>query len=87
MTEEEMKLKAMGIMVEVFVDNLDGYEATTKEVQGKIELVEKEGEWVITDIDEEIMNALTFGLIEVLDDFDPFGMEGSTDFEFEDQQE
>lgn len=87
MTEEEMELKAAEIMVDIVSDNLDGYEVTTKEVQGKIELAEKEGEWVITDIDEEIMNALTFGLIEVLDDFDPFGMEGSTDFEFEDQQE
>ena len=87
MTEEELELKAAEIMVDIVSDNLDGYEVTTKEVQGKIELAEKEGEWVITDIDEEIMNALTFGLIEVLDDFDPFGMEGSTDFEFEDQQE
>ena len=87
MTEEELELKAAEIMVDIVSDNLDGYEVTTKEVQGKIELAEKDGEWVITDIDEEIMNALTFGLIEVLDDFDPFGMEGSTDFEFEDQQE
>ena len=87
MTEEEMELKAAEIMVDIVSDNLDGYEVTTKEVQGKIELAEKEGEWVITDIDDEIMNALTFGLIEGLDDFDPFGMEGSTDFEFEDQQE
>ena len=83
MTEEELELKAAEIMVDIVSDNLDGYEVTTKEVQGKIELAEKEGEWVITDIDEEIMNALTFGLIEGLDDFDPFGMEGSTDFEFE----
>ena len=87
MTEEEMELKAAEIMVDIVSDNLDGYEVTTKEVQGKIELVEKEGEWIITDIDDEIMNALTFGLNEELDDFDPFGMEGSTDFEFEDQQE
>ena len=83
MTEEEQELKAMEVIVDIVSDNLDGYEVTTKEVQGKIELAEKEGEWVITDIDEEIMNALTFGLIEVLDDFDPFGMEGSTDLEFE----
>ena len=87
MTEEEMELKAAEIMVDIVSDNLDGYEVTTKEVQGKIELAEKDGEWVITDIDEEIMNALTFGLNEAFDDFDPFGMEGSTDFEFEDQQE
>lgn len=73
MTEEELELETMEIMVGIVSDNLDGYEATTKEVQGKIELVEKEGEWVITDIDEEIMNALTFGLIGVLDDLDPFG--------------
>ena len=87
MTEEELELKAAEIMVDIVSDNLDGYEVTTKEVQGKIELAEKDGEWVITDIDEEIMNALTFGLNEAFDDFDPFGMEGSTDFEFEDQQE
>ena len=97
MTEEEMELKAAEIMVDIVSDNLDGYEVTTKEVQGKIELAEKDGEWVITDIDEEIMNALTFGLNEAFDDFDPFGMEGSIneafddfDFEFEefeDQQE
>lgn len=87
MTEEEQELKAMEVIVDIVSDNLDGYKATTKEAQGKIELAEKEGEWVITDIDDEIMNALTFGLIEGLDDFDPFGMEGSTDFEFEDQQE
>ena len=83
MTEEEVELKAMEVMVDIVSDNLDEYEVTTKEVQGKIELVEKEGEWIITDIDDEIMNALTFGLNEELDDFDPFGMEGSTDFEFE----
>ena len=83
LTEEEMELKTVEIMVDVLSDNLDGYVATTKEVQGKIELVEKEDEWIITDIDEEIMNALTFGLIEGLDDFDPFGMEGSTGLEFE----
>jgi len=87
MTEEEMELKTMEIMVDVFSDSLDGYEATTKEVQGKIELVEKEGEWIITDIDEEIMNALTFGLIKGLDDFDPFGMGSSTDLEFEENPE
>lgn len=73
MTEEELELETMEIMVGIVSDNLDGYEATTKEVQGKIELVEKEGEWVITDVDKEIMNALTFGLIGVLDDLDPFG--------------
>lgn len=73
MTEEEQELKAMEVIIDIVSDNLDGYEATTKEAQGKIELVEKEGEWVITDVDEEIMNALTFGLIEVLDDLDPFG--------------
>jgi len=83
MTEEEMELKTMEIMVEVFSDNLDGYETTTKEVQGEIELVEKEGEWIITDIDDEIMNALTFGLIEGLDNLDPFGMEAFTELEFE----
>ena len=83
MTEEEQELKAMEVIIEIVSDNLDEYEVTTKEVQGKIELVEKEGEWIITDIDDEIMNALTFGLNEELDDFDPFGMEGSTDFEFE----
>ena len=90
MTEEEMELKAAEIMVDIVSDNLDGYEVTTKEVQGKIELAEKDGEWVITDIDEEIMNALTFGLNEAFDDFDPFGMEGSINFdfeEFEDPQE
>lgn len=74
MTEEELELKTMEVIIDIVSDNLDGYEVTTKEVQGKIELAEKEGEWIITDIDEEIMNALTFGLIEVLDDFDPFGM-------------
>lgn len=83
MTEEEQELKAMEVMVDIVSDNLDGYKATIKDAQGKIELAEKEGEWIITDIDEEIMNALTFGLIEGLDDFDPFGMEGSTDLEFE----
>ena len=87
MTDEELELKAIELMVGIVSDNLDEYEVTTKDVQGKIELAEKEGEWIITDIDEEIMNALSFGLIEGLDDFDPFGMEGSTDFEFEDQQE
>lgn len=74
MTEEEQELKTIELMVDIVSDNLDGYEVTTKEVQGKIELTEKEGEWIITDIDEEIKNALTFGLIEALDDFDPFGM-------------
>ena len=83
MTEEEIELKSMEIMVEVFSDNLDGYEVTTKEVQGKIGLAEKEGEWVITDIDDEIMNALTFGFIDGFENFDPLGMEGSTDFDFE----
>ncbi len=93
MTEEEMELKSIELMVDIVSDNLDGYKATTKEAQGKIELVEKEDEWLITDVDEEIMNALAFGF----SDFDPFGMEGSIelefeanpefDFEFEDQQE
>ncbi len=95
MTDEEMELKTMEIMVDVFSDSLDGYEATTKEVQGKIELVEKEGKWIIADIDDEIMNALTFGLIEGLDDFDPFGMGSPTDiepefdfeFDFEDEDQ
>lgn len=82
MTEEEQELKAMEVIIEIVSDNLDEYEVTTKEAQGKIELAEKEGEWVITDIDDEIMNALTFGLIGGLDDFDPFGMGGSTDFGF-----
>ena len=98
MTEEEVELKAMEVMVDIVSDNLDEYEVTTKEVQGKIELVEKEGEWIITDIDDEITNALTFGLIEALENFDPFGMKqmkGSIeleakpelDIELEDQQE
>lgn len=86
MTEEEMELKEMEVLVDIVSDNLDEYEVTTKDAQGKIELVEKEGEWIITDIDEEIMNVLTFGLIEGFDNLDPFGMEGFTDFEFEDQQ-
>ena len=82
MTEEEMELKEMEVLVDIVSDNLDEYEVTTKDAQGKIELVEKEGEWIITDIDEEIMNALTFGLIEGFDNLDPFGMGGSTDFDF-----
>ena len=82
MTEEEQELKAMEVIVDIVSDNLDGYKATTKEAQGKIELAEKDGEWVITDIDEEIVNALTFGLIEGFGNFDPFGMGGSTDFDF-----
>lgn len=77
MTEEEQELKAMEVIIDIVTDNLDGYDVTTKEVQGKIELAEKDGEWVMTDIDDEIMNALTFGLIGGLDDFDPFGMGGS----------
>jgi len=87
LTEEELELKMAEITVDVLSDTLDGYETTTKEVQGKIEIVEKEGEWIITDIDDEIMNALTFGLIEGIDNLDPFGMEYSTELEFEDQQE
>ena len=41
MTEEELELKAMEVIVDIVSDNLDGYEVTTKEVQGKIELAEK----------------------------------------------
>lgn len=63
----------IAVVLDSITDSLDGAEITTDKSKGEIELIEEDGKWVISKVDDEVANALLFGVIKGMDDFDPFG--------------
>lgn len=61
------------IVLDTISKNLKDAEISTEKAKGSIELIKEDGEWVISEVDEEIANALLFGAVKGADEFDPFG--------------
>lgn len=80
MTEEEMETKTIEMLFGTLSKNLGDFKAETKTSSGVITLVKEEDKWVITDLDESTLNALTFNIVEGMEEFDPFGF-GGMEFE------
>lgn len=62
-TEEDM----MALLFETISKNVDSYEIKTEETEGVIKLAKEDGKWVITELDENVSNALMFGLANGLE--------------------
>lgn len=69
MTEEE----TAKIIIDTVTDNLEEYEVIQANSAGVMTLEKIDGEWLITDIDDEVANALLFGLFDGIEDWNPFG--------------
>lgn len=61
-TEEDM----MELLFETISKKLNDYEIKTNETEGVIHLAKENNKWVITELDENISNALMFGLTSEL---------------------
>ena len=74
MTEED----SAKIIIDTITNNLEEYEVIQANSAGVMTLEKIDGEWLITDFDDEVSNALLFGLIDGIENWNPFG-----DFEFD----
>lgn len=74
MTEEE----STKIIIDTVTKNLEEYEVIQANSAGVMTLEKIDGEWLITDFDDEVSNALLFGLFDGIENWNPFG-----DFEFD----
>lgn len=68
-TEED----TIKIVLDTVTENLKNYEVKTAKVSGVIKLAKENDKWVITEFDEETTNALAFGLVKGMENFNPFG--------------
>lgn len=83
MTEDEANEMLMEMLLTTVTKNLENYEIKTENTNGVIKLAKENDEWVITELDENATNALVFGLVTGLEDFNPFGdMDGEIEVEF-----
>lgn len=69
MTEEE----STKIIIDTITSNLEEYEVIQANSAGVMTLEKIDDEWLITDFDEEVSNALLFGLPNGIEDWNPFG--------------
>lgn len=87
--EEPSEEEVAELMLSTISGNLEGYEAETESTKGVIKLAKEDKVWVITEIDESVLNGLTFGVIKGLEDFDMFGgeqggeLDGNIEFDFD----
>lgn len=77
-SDEEVNKELSNILVK----NLDINEIKKESVSGEITLKLEEDIWKIAEVDDEVLNVLTIGLINGLDSWNPFG-----NLEFEDNLE
>lgn len=77
MTDEEAEEKMTAILFNTVTRNLKDFKAETKNSSGVIKLAKEENEWVITEFDDSALNALGFGVMDGMEEFNPFG--GMTD--------
>ena len=79
MTEEE----SAKILIDTITNNLEEYEVIQANSAGVMTLEKIDGDWLITDFDDEVSNALLFGLIDGGENWNPFGeLEFNADIEF-----
>lgn len=78
LTEEE----STEIFSDIVTKNLEEYEVIQANSAGVMTLEKIDGDWLITDFDDEVSNALVFGLANGLEDWNPFG-----DFELDEDVE
>ena len=78
-TEEE----SAKIIIDTVTRNLEEYEVIQANSAGVMTLEKIDGEWLITDFDDEVSNALLFGLFNGLEDWNPFGLNPFGDFELD----
>lgn len=69
MEDELDELEVMDILLGSFAKNLEDEEFDRKEASGSIYLVEEDGKWLIDDIDEDLLSAIFFGILDIGDDF------------------
>ena len=69
MTEEE----TVEIIIGTVTNNLEEYEVIKANSAGVMTLEKIDDEWLITDLDDEVANALIFGLSDGIEDWNPFG--------------
>ena len=70
------------IIIDTITKNLEEYEVIEANSAGVMTLEKIDGDWLITDFDDEVSNALVFGLANGLEDWNPFG-----DFELDEDVE
>ena len=63
----------VGVILNSISKNLKDAEISTENSKGSIELIKEDGNWVISEVDDEVANALLFGAVKGADEFDPFG--------------
>lgn len=73
MTEEEAAEKMTAILFNTVTGNLKDFKAETKNSSGVIKLAKEENEWVITEFDDSALNALLFGVMDGMEEFNPLG--------------
>lgn len=64
MTEEE----STKIIIDTVTKNLEEYEVIQANSAGVMTLEKIDGEWLINDFDDEVSNALLFGLVNGIED-------------------
>lgn len=88
MTDEEATDKVVDILLSTVTDNLKDFKAETKDTNGVIKLAKEDKNWVITEFDENLMNGLLFGVVDGMEDFNPFSFDGEPvgeiEFNFDD---
>lgn len=78
-TEEE----SAKIIIDTVTKNLEEYEVIQANSAGVMTLEKIDGDWLITDFDDEVSNALLFGLFDGIEDWNPFGdfeLDGDVEF-------
>ena len=78
MTDEEASDKVVEILFNTVTKNLKDFKAETKDINGVIKLTKENEEWVITEIDDNLANGLLFGVVDGMEDYDPFGLGGES---------
>lgn len=68
LTEED----STKIFNDIVTRNLEEYEVIKANSAGVMTLEKVDGEWLISDFDDEVSNALLFGLIDGMEDWIPF---------------
>lgn len=69
MTEEE----SAKFIIDTVTRNLEEYEVIQANSAGVMTLEKIDGEWLITDFDDEVSNALLFGMFDGIENWNPFG--------------
>lgn len=81
-SETEQEVELLDSIFKAFNKHVSSVDKDVHQGEGKFTLVKKDDKWVITAIDDELINALTLGVFDMLGDLGE-SLGGSFDFQFD----